>query len=91
MSDFLKMDVFFVVATLAVLVVGVLSTIVLIRVWRILGNFERVSENVADETDSLRADIEELRVKIKSAMGLGYFAGLVSSFFGKKRNSRKKQ
>ncbi|MFA7309801.1 MAG: hypothetical protein WC050_02745 [Candidatus Paceibacterota bacterium] len=65
MNDFLKMDVFFVVSTLVVVVVGIFLTIVLIRVFRILGYVEELSKTVSDEAKDVRADVVELRAHIR--------------------------
>jgi hypothetical protein len=65
MDDFLKMDVFFIVATLAVVVLTVLIGFVLLRVYRILGYIERISEEVKEESAEVRADIAQLRTTFK--------------------------
>lgn len=91
MTEFLKMDIFFVITTLAVIAVGAVLVIVLIRFRRVLGNIERISKNAAEESDALREDIKDLRAKVRAGMGLGYLAGALSSFFGKKRNSKGKK
>ena len=92
MNEFLKMDWFFAVTTLAVITVGALLAVVLMRAWRILGNIEHISKNVSEESDSLRADIGDLRAKAKSGGArIGHLAGLFSSFFGSKRDPRKKK
>lgn len=90
MNELLKMDIFFAVATFAVLAVGVVFAIILIRAWRILDNIERISKNAAEESDALRADIGNLRAKVRTGMRLGYLSGLFSSFF-RERNLRKKK
>ncbi len=65
MSDFAKMDIFFVVTTVAVVVVTVLLSIALYRILRILRNVEHVSKIVSDEGDLVRGDIAEMRSAIK--------------------------
>lgn len=65
MSDFAKMDVFFVITTVAVIVVAVLLSIALYRLLKILRNVEHVSQIVSDEGDLVRADVAEMRVAIK--------------------------
>lgn len=88
MDEFLKMDVFFVVTTVAVVLVGALLGLVLWRLHRILKNVEHVSEQVAIETDFIRQDISDIRAEIRS--GRSRFASL-TSFFTKmgKRASKK--
>lgn len=65
MSDFAKMDVFFVVTTLAVLLVCALIAVALIRILRILKNVEKVSDIVSEESVRLRSDIQDLRSTVK--------------------------
>jgi len=66
MEDFLKMDIFFAAATVVMVVLGSLLAVVLIRAIRILGNIERISENVVQETARLRGDIDKIRARIGS-------------------------
>lgn len=66
MDEFLKMDVFFLVTTLVVIVLGFLSALILFRLWKILGHVEHISEHVAEESDLIREDITHLRNDIKS-------------------------
>jgi cell division protein FtsL len=65
MSDFAKMDIFFVVTTVAVIVVAILLSFALYRILRILRNVEHVSQIVSDEGDLVRDDIAEMRTAIK--------------------------
>ena len=64
MNDFLKMDIFFVVTTVAVVVITILLGIVLIRVLRILKNVEDISLMVEEEGQRLREDIAEVRKNV---------------------------
>lgn len=66
MEDFLKMDVFFIVATIAVLIVAVLTSIALVYLIRILRTVSHISEEVQGEAVALREDIDGLRQKARS-------------------------
>lgn len=66
MDDFLKMDVFFAVTTLAVAVVTVLFGVALIYAIRILRTFERLMRSVEDEAELVRADINDVRKKVRA-------------------------
>jgi hypothetical protein len=66
MDEFLKMDVFFLVTTVAVVVLTILLTIIFLRVIRILQNVERISLMVEAEGQHLRDDIAEVRSRVKS-------------------------
>lgn len=61
MEDFLKMDVFFVVATIAVVVLAALVSVALYYVVRLLRTLMHISEEVEEETKAIRGDIEDVR------------------------------
>jgi hypothetical protein len=65
MDEFLKMDIFFVVTTVAVAIMTILLALVLIRVLRILKNIEDISLMVEEEGQKLREDIAEVRTRVK--------------------------
>jgi hypothetical protein len=80
MDSFLKMDIFFVVTTIAVAVLGVLVAYVLVRVYRILGHLEHISEQAALESDRIREDIADLRADLHDGE---HKIGSLLSFIGK--------
>ena len=84
MNDFLKMDIFFFVATLGVVVLTFLAAYVLWRLGRILTHIEHISKQVAIESDMVRQDIAEMRNEIRHGKGR------LKSLFGflKKSGSR---
>ncbi len=93
MTDFLKMDVFFVVSTVVVVAVGLLVSMVLYRIYRILTHVDDISKHVAEESAFIREDIAQLRADIKD--GKSKFMSTLSflSKFGDtgKRTRTKKQ
>ncbi|MDP2665682.1 MAG: hypothetical protein Q8P23_03575 [bacterium] len=80
MDEFLKMDIFFFVTTVAVVVLAFFSAYVLWRLQRVLKNIEHISEQVAIESDIVRQDIAEMRSDIR--YGKGRIKSLFS-FLGK--------
>ena len=66
MSEFLKMDVFFVVATLGFVVLGVLLCVVLVYVIQLLRTINRVADTVEDETEAIKGDLDDARASIRS-------------------------
>jgi uncharacterized protein (UPF0335 family) len=84
MSDFAKMDIFFVVTTIAVVIVAVLLSYAIYRVIRILRHVEHVSELVSEEGDRVRDDIAHMRSTVKSE---GFKLSLLTSFL-KRRKKR---
>lgn len=69
MDDFLKMDVFFVVATVSTVLLSALVAIILWRLSRILASVERITEQVALESEEIRKDLGELRRDIRAGKG----------------------
>jgi hypothetical protein len=88
MDEFLKMDIFFFVATLGVVALTFCVAFVLWRLERVLKNIEYISEQVAGESDEVRRDLAEMRRDVQK--GKGRLRSLFS-FFGKftKRASKK--
>jgi hypothetical protein len=66
MDEFLKMDIFFFVATLATVVIAALIAWALVRIVRILGKVEDITDSAAAEAELLRGDIGTLRENVKS-------------------------
>lgn len=66
MDDFLKMDIFFAVATLSTVVVAGLTAYALVRILRILRNVEKLSDTVTEEAQLIRGDIDEMRERVKA-------------------------
>lgn len=63
MEELLKMDIFFVITSVVVVVLGVFVAVVLYRVIRILNNVEKISKEVAEGAVLLRSDLDTLRGK----------------------------
>ncbi len=79
MNELFKMDIFFVVATITIVIVGILVCVVLVYVARFLNTANRIANDVQEETESIRADLSEMRHDIKR--GLRFVP--LFSFFGK--------
>lgn len=96
MDEFLKMDIFFFVATIAVAVLAALFAIALFYGIRVLKGIERILGEVEEEAKALRADIGEVRAVAKRegsklAGLLESFEAMLRSVFGlKKPRARKK-
>ncbi len=91
MSEFAKMDIFFLVTTIAVVLLGLMIGFVLFRIWRILGHVEKFSQEVSEESALLRADVAHLRTNIRSEgfklAHLTRFARTVMGRMGPKKKS----
>ncbi len=65
MNEFLKMDIFFVVATVVVVLLGVFALVAMFYIIRILKNVDHLSQNVSEESDHIKVDVNILRAKIR--------------------------
>lgn len=87
MTEFAKMDIFFMVTTAVVVIIGVLLGFILYRIWRILGHVERFSALMSEEAALVKKDIAHLRENVSSkGFRLRYlvrfFKGTISELFG---------
>lgn len=90
MDQFLKMDIFFAVTTVAVLVLSTLAGLVLYRLLRILEKVDEVSGIVQEEGERIRADIAEVRAGVKrEALKAGHALGLLGSLVKPPRRRKK--
>ncbi len=89
MDNFLKMDIFFVVATCATVVISILLTLVLLRVLRILKKIDDVTSIVRDGSEQLLEDIASVREKVhEGGMRIGHLFGFLSGVKKRKRAKR---
>jgi len=93
MNDFLKMDIFFIITTLVVLMLGIVVTLILFRVWRILGHVEDISRDISEESALLRSDVAQMRARIKTegfkfAHIMSLFSSRVARFWGKEKSKK---
>lgn len=89
MDDFVKMDVFFVVSTVAVVLVTVLVSIVLYYLIRILREVARVAGHISQEADALRADIAHLREGVaREGFKFKHALRLITSVVRRRRSKR---
>ena len=93
MDPFFKMDIFFFVTTIAVVGFAGILILIALRIWRILGHVERITEMAADETELIKEDIADFRADIRrkgfSIFSLVRFIRRLTSGFT--RRSRKRE
>lgn len=91
MDEFLKMDIFFVVTSTVVVLLGVASLVALYYIIKILRSVSNVAKNASEESDSVRGDIEILRGKLKEeGVKVKHFADFVGSVAGRSRARKAK-
>ena len=86
MTELLKMDIFFVVATAATALVAAGVIVALVYAVRLLRTMNRVAENIEEEAEAIREDIKDARDSVRGFRFSDLFA-----LFGKgmKRAKRK--
>lgn len=90
MSEFLKMDIFFVITTIIVVIVGVFIIVALYYLIRILKSVDHLAENVSTESDNIKGDILLLRTKMREeGTKIKHFADFFASIMRRKASRRK--
>lgn len=90
MDEFLKMDIFFFVTTVAVIVLAFFTAFVLWRLERVLKNVEHISQQVAEESDEVRRDIDEMRRDVhRGESRLKALFGFLQKFTKRKAKAKK--
>jgi hypothetical protein len=84
MDEFLKMNIFFFITTIAVVLFTFFGALVLWRLSRILKNIEHIFEQVSLESDTIRADLSDMRSDIRRGKGR------LKSLFGFLRTTTKR-
>lgn len=83
MDQFLKMDIFFVVATLSLLLITALISFAIWRLLRILKHVERIAEVAGKEAEHIREDAAYVRGRL-----LGALDGMFSFIPRRRRKTR---
>ena len=94
MSEFFKMDFFFVVATIGFIILALLLCVALWYVIQLLRTINRVADTVDEEAQAIKTDIDDARKSIRrEGTGLLSTAKTLTGFAGKtgKRLLKKKR
>jgi len=67
MSTFFSVDVLVAVGIIALIAIGTLLGMVLVRLFLILGTVEKITHGVAEESERLKRDMADLRQKVWNA------------------------
>lgn len=89
MNEIAKADMFFVITTIAVIVVSVVFVIALVYVIRILRDFKQVTGKVKEEGERISKDLADLHTAVREQGAR--VAQAVSSFGSKKKRAAKKE
>jgi hypothetical protein len=87
MTEFYKMDVFFYVTTIAVVILTLLLAALIIYIIKISRDIKYISQKAKSEADLISQDLSDLRENVK---GKGIKLKYLWSFFNNLRNKSKK-
>ena len=68
MESLMKADIFFFVSTIVLVVFGILGTIILFYVIRIVKNFSETSEKAKHEVNAFVSDVSEMRQNVRHGL-----------------------
>lgn len=91
MNEFLKMDVFFVIASAAVIVLAVFLAILLYYLIGFAGNLKYISDKARAEADNLAQDLQDLRASVRSGgFKLKSALDFFKNFYQRRKTTNKK-
>lgn len=86
MSEFAKMDIFFVITSAAVVLLGILLAVLIIYIIKISRDIKYISQRAKSEADLISQDLSELRQNIKDkGAKLKFFASFFNNLGKKKK------
>ncbi len=86
MSDFAKMDIFFVITSAAVVLLGILLAVLIVYIIKISRDIKYISQKARGEADLIAQDLSELRENIKDkGSKLKFFASFFNNLSKKKK------
>lgn len=89
MNEFLKMDIFFFIASIGTVLLTVLLIILLVYLIKILKDVKEISREAKIEAEYLVADIENLRADVKAeGFRLKHAIKFINSIFKKQRKGK---
>lgn len=89
METVMKADIFFVISTVAVVLVALALIVALVYIILFLRNALYVSRRVKEESDELIKDIEALRTTVKiEGFKVRHAIGFLKNIFGKSRRRK---
>lgn len=84
MPELLKMDIFFTVATVGFIVLGILAAIFLIYAIQLVRTVNRIALVVEEEAQAIKEDIDEAREKVAEGVN-GLMSMLLQTLMAGKR------
>ena len=91
MAEFAKMDIFFFITSLAVVLLGTLAVVLLVYLIKISRDIRYISKKAKSEADLISQDLSDLRQNLKTkGAGLKHFWSFFSAI-GKKKPATDKQ
>ncbi len=86
MSEFAKMDIFFVITSSAVVLLGILFAVLIVYIIKISRDIKYISQKARGEADLISQDLSELRQNVKDkGAKLKFFASFFNNLSKKKK------
>lgn len=86
MSEFAKMDIFFIITSATVILVGTLLAVLVIYIIKISRDIKYISQRAKSEVDLISQDLSELRENVKDkGAKLKFFASFFNNLSKKKK------
>ncbi|MFA5991550.1 MAG: hypothetical protein WC794_04895 [Candidatus Doudnabacteria bacterium] len=86
MSEFAKMDIFFVITSAAVILLGILLAVLIVYIIKISRDIKYISKKARSEADLISQDLSELRENVKDkGAKLKFFASFFNNLSKKKK------
>jgi hypothetical protein len=94
-SEFAKMDMFFLVATIGFVMLGVLLAIALVYAIKLLRTLDHIAKTVEEEAHALKGDLDDVRASVRQqGSGLVSSLGVLFGFMnktGKRLHAKKRR
>ncbi len=89
MNEFLKMNIFFVIASIAAIILTILAVILLVYLIKFIKNVKYISDKARTEADNLSFDIQDLRKNVRShGFKLKYLLNFLRSIIKKRKKDK---
>lgn len=93
MESLAKSDIFFLVTTVIVVLIGVLVLAILVRIYRILRLAKDMAKFLKSETDDFRDSVARAKIRAKEKGLVGVLASLLwgATLHGKRSSKKRKE
>lgn len=92
MNNLIKSDVFFFITSIAVVVIGILLTVLIVYLIKVSRDIKYISQKAKTEADNIIQDVSQLRTNLKEQGGIiKNLAGIFTRFYKPKKTKSRKE